>query len=123
MASSGASARGIAAIVGVGPKLGRSIARKFAHEGYTVAILARDLGDNQISISHSSCVKLDNPRTVFRFSEVSNSCFAFSILSSMFLLLLIIECANKMLYTCREAVEVCGRDSEGGEITSVRNTN
>ncbi|XP_041004634.1 ribitol 2-dehydrogenase isoform X2 [Juglans microcarpa x Juglans regia] len=44
MASSGASARGIAAVVGVGPKLGRSIARKFAHEGYTVAILARDLG-------------------------------------------------------------------------------
>ncbi|XP_060194726.1 uncharacterized protein LOC132623927 [Lycium barbarum] len=43
MASS-ASSRGIAAIVGVGPKLGRSIARKFAHEGYTVAILARDLG-------------------------------------------------------------------------------
>lgn len=43
MASS-ASPRGIAAIVGVGPKLGRSIARKFAHEGYTVAILARDLG-------------------------------------------------------------------------------
>ncbi|POO02760.1 Short-chain dehydrogenase/reductase [Trema orientale] len=43
MASS-ASNRGIAAVVGVGPKLGRSIARKFAHEGYTVAILARDLG-------------------------------------------------------------------------------
>ncbi|CAI9780765.1 unnamed protein product [Fraxinus pennsylvanica] len=43
MASS-ASSKGIAAIVGVGPKLGRSIARKFAHEGYTVAILARDLG-------------------------------------------------------------------------------
>ncbi|KDP31901.1 hypothetical protein JCGZ_12362 [Jatropha curcas] len=43
MASSG-SPKGIAAIVGVGPKLGRSIARKFAHEGYTVAILARDLG-------------------------------------------------------------------------------
>ncbi|XP_059457731.1 uncharacterized protein LOC132187437 [Corylus avellana] len=42
--TSSASARGIAAIVGVGPKLGRSIARKFAHEGYTVAILARDLG-------------------------------------------------------------------------------
>ncbi|KAK4426354.1 hypothetical protein Salat_1404000 [Sesamum alatum] len=39
-----ASPKGIAAIVGVGPKLGRSIARKFAHEGYTVAILARDLG-------------------------------------------------------------------------------
>ncbi|CAI0429919.1 unnamed protein product [Linum tenue] len=38
-----APARGIAAIVGVGPKLGRSVARKFAHEGYTVAILARDL--------------------------------------------------------------------------------
>ncbi|KAJ4847045.1 hypothetical protein Tsubulata_017076 [Turnera subulata] len=43
MASSGPT-KGIAAIVGVGPKLGRSIARKFAHEGYTVAILARDLG-------------------------------------------------------------------------------
>ncbi|KAK8685882.1 hypothetical protein V6N13_124914 [Hibiscus sabdariffa] len=43
MASS-SSSKGIAAIVGVGPKLGRSIARKFAHEGYTVAILARDLG-------------------------------------------------------------------------------
>ncbi|XP_021274711.1 very-long-chain 3-oxoacyl-CoA reductase [Herrania umbratica] len=43
MASS-SSTKGIAAIVGVGPKLGRSIARKFAHEGYTVAILARDLG-------------------------------------------------------------------------------
>ncbi|KAL9245771.1 hypothetical protein vseg_019385 [Gypsophila vaccaria] len=41
--SSATSAKGIAAIVGVGPKLGRSIARKFAHEGYTVAILARDL--------------------------------------------------------------------------------
>ncbi|XP_073157994.1 uncharacterized protein [Henckelia pumila] len=43
MASS-ASPKGIAAIVGVGAKLGRSIARKFAHEGYTVAILSRDLG-------------------------------------------------------------------------------
>ncbi|KAF7135571.1 hypothetical protein RHSIM_Rhsim08G0102300 [Rhododendron simsii] len=42
MASS-ASSRSIAAIVGVGPNLGRSIARKFAHEGYTVAILARRL--------------------------------------------------------------------------------
>lgn len=41
---SSASARGIAAIVGVGAKLGRSVARKFAHEGYTVAILGRDLG-------------------------------------------------------------------------------
>ncbi|KAF6160704.1 hypothetical protein GIB67_019644 [Kingdonia uniflora] len=43
MASSPSSQKGIAAVVGVGPKLGRSIARKFAHEGYTVAILARDL--------------------------------------------------------------------------------
>ncbi|KAI7743823.1 hypothetical protein M8C21_026959 [Ambrosia artemisiifolia] len=42
--TSSTSTRGIAAIVGVGPNLGRSIARKFAHEGYTVAILARDLG-------------------------------------------------------------------------------
>ncbi|XP_026432476.1 very-long-chain 3-oxoacyl-CoA reductase-like [Papaver somniferum] len=39
----GASPKGIAAIVGVGPRLGRSIARKFSQEGYTVAILARDL--------------------------------------------------------------------------------
>ncbi|CAN8278587.1 unnamed protein product [Cochlearia groenlandica] len=36
--------KGIVAVVGVGPQLGRSVARKFAHEGYTVAILARDLG-------------------------------------------------------------------------------
>lgn len=43
MASS-PSSKGIAAIVGVGPKLGRSIARKFAHEGYTLAILSSDLG-------------------------------------------------------------------------------
>ncbi|ONK74215.1 uncharacterized protein A4U43_C03F3980 [Asparagus officinalis] len=37
------SSKGIAAVVGVGPNLGRSVARKFAQEGYTVAILARDL--------------------------------------------------------------------------------
>ncbi|KAL4364331.1 hypothetical protein GQ457_04G023520 [Hibiscus cannabinus] len=37
-------ARGVATTVGVGPKLGRSIAHKFAHERYIVAILARDLG-------------------------------------------------------------------------------
>ncbi|KAI3799040.1 hypothetical protein L1987_34328 [Smallanthus sonchifolius] len=42
--TSSTSTRGIAAIVGVGPNFGRSIARKFAHEGYAVAILARDLG-------------------------------------------------------------------------------
>lgn len=42
--ASATSQKGIVAVVGVGPKLGRSIARKFAHEGYTVAILARDLG-------------------------------------------------------------------------------
>ncbi|KAI3922174.1 hypothetical protein MKX01_005863 [Papaver californicum] len=42
--ASTASNKGIAAVVGVGPKLGLSIARKFAREGYTVAILARDLG-------------------------------------------------------------------------------
>ena len=53
MASS-ASARGIAAIVGVGPRLGRSIARKFAHEGYTVAILARDLGSKFTILSFLS---------------------------------------------------------------------
>lgn len=53
MASSGSS-KGIAAIVGVGPKLGRSIARKFAHEGYTVAILARDLGSYSLPNSFST---------------------------------------------------------------------
>ncbi|GFY93831.1 NAD(P)-binding Rossmann-fold superfamily protein [Actinidia rufa] len=51
MASS-ASSRSIAAIVGVGPNLGRSIARKFAHEGYTVAILSRDLGIPLFSLSY-----------------------------------------------------------------------
>ncbi|KAK8693532.1 hypothetical protein V6N13_071112 [Hibiscus sabdariffa] len=43
MASS-ITARGVPATVGVGPKLGLSIAHKFAHERYTVAIPARDLG-------------------------------------------------------------------------------
>ncbi|KAK9006222.1 hypothetical protein V6N11_035267 [Hibiscus sabdariffa] len=43
MASS-ITARGVAATVGVSYKLGRSIAHKFAHERYTVAILAGDLG-------------------------------------------------------------------------------
>ena len=38
------SSRGIAAVVGVGPRLGSAVARKFASEGYTVAILSRDLG-------------------------------------------------------------------------------
>ncbi|KAJ1700606.1 hypothetical protein LUZ63_000385 [Rhynchospora breviuscula] len=41
--SNSTSAKGIAAIVGVGPKLGSSVARKFAQEGYTIAILSRDL--------------------------------------------------------------------------------
>ncbi|KAK8661429.1 hypothetical protein V6N13_091033 [Hibiscus sabdariffa] len=43
MASS-ITARGVDTTVGVGPKLGRFIAHKFAHERYTIAILARDLG-------------------------------------------------------------------------------
>ncbi|KAK8712081.1 hypothetical protein V6N13_147332 [Hibiscus sabdariffa] len=43
--TSSITARGVAATVGVvSPLLGRSIAHKFAHERYTVAILARDLG-------------------------------------------------------------------------------
>ncbi|XP_068636968.1 uncharacterized protein [Aristolochia californica] len=42
--SSSTVAKGVVAVVGVGPRLGRSIAHKFAHEGYTVAILARNLG-------------------------------------------------------------------------------
>ncbi|CAL9114022.1 unnamed protein product [Musa textilis] len=49
--SGSASPRGIAAIVGVGPRLGRSVARKFAHEGYSVAILARDLGKRAFLLS------------------------------------------------------------------------
>ncbi|KAL4296227.1 hypothetical protein GQ457_12G016140 [Hibiscus cannabinus] len=42
--TSSITARGVAATVGIGPKLGRSIAHNFAHERYTIAILARDLG-------------------------------------------------------------------------------
>uniref|UniRef100_F6HJH6 Uncharacterized protein n=1 Tax=Vitis vinifera TaxID=29760 RepID=F6HJH6_VITVI len=57
MASS-ASSRGIVAIVGVGPKLGRCIARKFAHEGYTVAILARDLGTPPLSLLPSEVIEV-----------------------------------------------------------------
>ncbi|CAK9204277.1 unnamed protein product [Sphagnum troendelagicum] len=34
---------GVAVVVGVGPGLGLAIARRFAHEKYTVAILSRDL--------------------------------------------------------------------------------
>lgn len=49
----GGHSRGIAAIVGAGPKLGRSIAKKFAHEGYTVAILSRDLGITQALLVES----------------------------------------------------------------------
>lgn len=41
---SASSVKRVAVIVGVGPKLGLSIAWKFAHEGYNVAILARDAG-------------------------------------------------------------------------------
>lgn len=56
--------KGIAAIVGVGAKLGRSIARKFAHEGYTVAILARDLGQfSTYKILMSTLKK--NPLSIF----------------------------------------------------------
>ena len=50
MASS-PSSKGIAAIVGVGPRLGLSIARKFAREGYTLAILSSDLGQYSIYIA------------------------------------------------------------------------
>jgi ribose/xylose/arabinose/galactoside ABC-type transport system permease subunit len=35
---------GVAVVIGVGPGLGLSIARRFAREKYTVAILSRDLG-------------------------------------------------------------------------------
>lgn len=59
MASSAAS-KGIVAIVGVGPKLGRSVARKFAHEGHTVAILARDLG---LSVCLSVSLSLNHTKS------------------------------------------------------------
>lgn len=35
---------GVAAVVGVGPGLGAAVARRFASEGYVVAMMARDLG-------------------------------------------------------------------------------
>lgn len=60
MASS-ASSRGVVAIVGVGPNLGRCIARKFAHEGYTVAILSRDLGMHS---SPLSCLRLVGEKSI-----------------------------------------------------------
>ncbi|KAJ1268858.1 hypothetical protein BS78_07G165700 [Paspalum vaginatum] len=41
--SGSTSSRGIAAVVGVGPRLGSAVARKFASGGYTIAILSRDL--------------------------------------------------------------------------------
>lgn len=41
--SGSTSSRGIAAVVGVGSRLGSAVARKFASEGYTVAILSHDL--------------------------------------------------------------------------------
>lgn len=45
------SSRGIAAVVGVGPRLGSAVARKFASEGYTIAILSRDLGKSSLPSS------------------------------------------------------------------------
>eukprot|EP00252_Welwitschia_mirabilis_P018031 TRINITY_DN40199_c0_g1_i1.p1 TRINITY_DN40199_c0_g1~~TRINITY_DN40199_c0_g1_i1.p1 ORF type:complete len:160 (+),score=20.35 TRINITY_DN40199_c0_g1_i1:259-738(+) len=39
----GMTSRGVVAVVGVGRRLGRSIAKRFAHEGYTIAILSRNL--------------------------------------------------------------------------------
>lgn len=86
LASSTSSARGIAAIVGVGPKLGRSIARKFAHEGYTVAILARDLGIC-LKISYFSLSTLINNLMWFGLSIFTQPsyfiflCFIFLIFS------------------------------------------
>ena len=52
------SSRGIAAVVGVGPRLGSAVARKFASEGDTIAILSRDLGTS----SHP-------PLSLFRSAE------------------------------------------------------
>ncbi|KAG6519564.1 hypothetical protein ZIOFF_023058 [Zingiber officinale] len=68
------SPRGIAAVIGVGPKLGRSVASKFAHEGYTVAILARDLGTHPDPPIHRSILA---PLSTFRINY--NSVFAIRI--------------------------------------------
>lgn len=140
--TSSASARGIAAIVGVGPKLGRSIARKFAHEGYTVAILARDLGGYSLPFSYLSIIKTIQKRLVWGSIiiiiiffilihwKISNRLSFF--LGLAFLLIcfsgLSIRIGSGNIYTCksmlcREIVEVCGRNSEGGEITSICDTN
>jgi NAD(P)-dependent dehydrogenase (short-subunit alcohol dehydrogenase family) len=42
----------------MGSKLGRSIARKFAHEGYIIAILARDLGGYSLLYSYLNIIKM-----------------------------------------------------------------
>jgi hypothetical protein len=64
------SSRGIAAVVGVGPRLGSAVARKFASEGYTIAILSRDLGTSIYPLARSSvllpCIL---PRSSFDRSE------------------------------------------------------
>ena len=63
------SSRGIAAVVGVGPRLGSAVARKFASEGYTIAILSRDLGtslalaSSSLFLSCSSLCRLHGARS------------------------------------------------------------
>lgn len=96
---SSSSSRGIAAIVGVGPNLGRSIARKFAHHGYTVAILARDLG---MHICTSPTQTLYYIITFYTYSIY---------------MMMMLAC----IYMYREIVEIGGRDSEGRESASVCN--
>jgi len=64
------SSRGIAAVVGVGPRLGSAVARKFASEGYTIAILSHDLGTSIYPLappsSHASL-----PSSLFRSEKLS----------------------------------------------------
>jgi predicted dinucleotide-binding enzyme len=56
-------------VVGVGPRLGSAVARKFASEGDTIAILSRDLGtslalaSSSLLLSCSSLCRLHGARS------------------------------------------------------------
>ncbi|XP_042022986.1 3-oxoacyl-[acyl-carrier-protein] reductase FabG-like [Salvia splendens] len=84
------SPRGIAAIVG------RSVAGKFAHEGYTVAILARDL--RKLSRLANEIVREEKPQVFairINFSETHSVKEAFKgVLSLRFVEVLVYNAYN-----------------------------